>query len=216
MSKKAIGKAAVEAGMTPEQAFQWACVELLNKGKWPRQRYRVEGATCGQSRLLSRGKARETARFHHGEVVELIPRFSEAAFRVLQEIGEKDGEAARPSRPRPWLFQPMCDDEITSAQDWLREGCYRKGCRVAANAIERNGSCICTYDRLLETARRLVVTLVSGESNAVVRLEDELRISESEVDRCYSEIGSLESEIGDLKTGVRELKKRIKELEAPA
>ena len=57
----------------------------LRKGKPLRRRFRVEGTAAGNSRLLTKSKAKETRNRHGGHIAEVIP-FTPLAVRQAADL----------------------------------------------------------------------------------------------------------------------------------
>lgn len=81
--------AAQESMMTAEQAAVWAAEKFQKTGRWPVRRFRVEGATGGSSRLLSRSRAEATRVTYGGRVVEVVPTKDEALSALLRLYTER-------------------------------------------------------------------------------------------------------------------------------
>ena len=60
-----------------EEAFTWTARTATTWAKslrsWPKRRFRVEGSSAGNSRLLDEYRAQRTKDMYGGEIVELIP-----------------------------------------------------------------------------------------------------------------------------------------------
>jgi hypothetical protein len=65
-----------------EQALQWA----KSLRHWPRRRFRVEGSSAGNSRMLRETAAWNMQQLYGGKVVELIPPSSSVERKTVYEV----------------------------------------------------------------------------------------------------------------------------------